>query len=313
MRKLAPKFLLSAVETTQTASVRYYPNLLNGQNSRTTAAWRIFDIVSLAWLINMFRLCIFFGLIYFVVYFANISGSWGYIFFSVLLYSELAVHTVYSFFTNFSTGFVVLCCYSLCWYPVFLMSSTLLIILPAFLFAKRFMYVWILVIGCALAVQNAVRLRYYSNVGGLGIKNLFFVRKLMCQLLFVVLVVYLLVPSLVSILFFFMVWVIQSVYSFFRKVDACGLFQKNNLSWQVLDVLVAMRQLGIWTWCAGWFGQAQSYQAVGTNGNCGLVLVGLQRIDFVFKQVLIDLLRTGLQFRNFFTESRLCGVSHAYS
>ena len=113
-RKLAPKFLLSAVETTQTASVRYYPNLLNGQNSRTTLAWRIFDVVSLSWLINIFRLCIFCGFVYIVVYFTNISGSWGYIFFSALLYAELTVHTVYSFFTSFSAGFVVLCCYSLC-------------------------------------------------------------------------------------------------------------------------------------------------------------------------------------------------------
>ena len=42
--------------------------------------------------------------------------------------------------------------------------------------------------------------------------------------------------------------------------------------------------------------------------------MGLQRVDFVLKQVLIDFLRTGLQFRNFFVESRLntTSATHAW-
>ena len=125
------------------------------------------------------------------------------------------------------------------------MSSVLLMVLPLFFFIKRSMYIWIFVLGCALMVQNAARLRYHNNAGGLGVKNLFFVRKLGSQLFFVVLAVYLLVPSLVSVLFFFVAWVLQLTYSFFRRADAFGLFQKNNLSWQILDVLTAIKQLNV--------------------------------------------------------------------
>jgi hypothetical protein len=107
-----PKFHLRDVGD-QVEKTRYYPTLVNGQDIRASAVFRLFDTTALAWGVSMLRLGFFVTCLYLFVYLFLTSSILGYTAFSFMLRGETLVLSVLEVMTNFILGFFLLAVYSL--------------------------------------------------------------------------------------------------------------------------------------------------------------------------------------------------------
>jgi hypothetical protein len=244
-RLLAPRFLLSTAETTLLPVVRYYPNLVNGQDTRTIAVWKFFDLISLVWVLNLVRSGAFMCIFYLFFYVFNTSGSWGYILFSVFLYSELFIGVACSFFINLSLGLLILVGYSFFWYPIFLFLLFLLNVLPIFFFIKSTLYIWV-----GLVIPAFLFLILLGQFSGSrlfrGVTLEFFFRKSGMWVFLVFLLFYILVPACLTLVGFSFIYFFSFAYFLLYRAGIVTTIDAG-----VFDFLSIIKQLCVQVWCAG--------------------------------------------------------------